>query len=81
MAEYSGEKELLGTGVAPEPHRRTGGAMPPGSDAAKDVAKAYDEAADERAKAEKAIDPANRAPAEPTATVADDAAHAPAKKK
>lgn len=63
MAEYSGEKELLGAGVAPEPMRRTGGALPPDSEAAKHTAKAYQEAADLRREAADSIDPANRPPA------------------
>lgn len=63
MAEYSGEKELLGAGVAPEPMRRTGGALPPDTEAAKHTAKAYEEAAEARREAADSIDPANRPPA------------------
>lgn len=63
MADYSGEKELLGTGVAAEQMRRTAGAMPPDAVGAKVAAKEYREAAEIRQAAVKDIAPENLPPA------------------
>jgi len=60
---YSGERELLGTGVAAEPFRRTAGALPPDAPAAKVAAKDYREAEGVRAAAMKDLDPENLPPA------------------